>query len=95
MWLKVSYPSLKPAASYIKDFLLRLETLNSWIQNGPPNIFWLSGLFFTQSFLTGTLQNYARKYKVEIDTLGFDFIFLDEDPTDYENEIYKAESTSH
>ncbi len=47
MWLKVSYPSLKPAASYVKDFLLRLETLNSWVQNGPPNIFWLAGLFFT------------------------------------------------
>ncbi len=41
------------------------------------------------------MQNYARKYKVEIDTLGFDYIFMDEDPTDYENEIYKPENTSH
>ena len=77
LWLKVSYPSVKPVASYIKDFVNRLVTLKKWVDEGTPNVFWVSGFFFTQSFLTGIMQNYAREYKLEIDTLGFDFEFMD------------------
>lgn len=93
LWLLQSYPSLKNVASYIKDLVLRIQTYQQWINQGsPPSIFWISGFFFTQSFLTGVFQNYARKYKIEIDTLTFDFEFLEEDPTDYENEIYTSNS---
>ncbi len=42
-------------------------------------VFWLSGFFFTQSFLTGTLQNYARKHKKAIDTLVWSFKVISED----------------
>ena len=74
MWLKASYPSLKPLTSFFDDFIRRIDFLQQWIDEGPPAVFWLSGFFFTQSFLTGTLQNYARKHKVAIDTLRWDFM---------------------
>ncbi|KAG6557710.1 hypothetical protein Mapa_000475 [Marchantia paleacea] len=80
MWAKVSYPSMKPLSSYIKDLYERVAVLKNWFDNGRPAVSWVSGFFFAQSFMTAALQNYARKKKLAIDGIAFDFTMMDHDP---------------
>ena len=61
LWLAKSYPTLKSLSNYVSDLQKRCHFFKEWVENGIPSSFWLSGFFFTQSFLTGVLQNYSRR----------------------------------
>ncbi|KAG8454285.1 hypothetical protein GDO86_000797 [Hymenochirus boettgeri] len=76
LWSDAAYPSLKPLGSWVKDLVLRTSFVDTWIRIGQPKSFWISGFFFPQGFLTGTLQNHARKYNLAIDELSFHYNVL-------------------
>lgn len=81
-WKKVSYPSLKPLSSWVSDLRERVSFMEDWLKRGNPACYWLSGFFFPQSFITGTLQTFSRRYKVSIDKIRFSFNVLDKDKED-------------
>ena len=58
--------------------MLRLQMVIDWVDHGIPEVFWISGFYFPQAFLTGSLQNYARKMQYPIDTVSFNFVVLKE-----------------
>ena len=72
-WAKKAYPSLKPLASWYDDLIARVKFIDSWLRDGQPLSYWISGLFFPQGFMTGCLQTHARLYKIAIDKLAFSF----------------------
>ncbi len=64
---------MKPLAAWVTDLVLRTKFIKNWIDQGIPKVYWISGFFFPQAFLTGTLQNFARKNIISIDKISFTF----------------------
>lgn len=73
-WAKRAYPSMKPLSSWFTDFIERAAFFKNAL-NERPKMYWISAFFFPQGFLTSILQIYARKLKVPVDTLNYQFIF--------------------
>lgn len=82
LWMGKSFPSLKPLAGYVTDMLARLNFFDKWYKEGPPAVFWFSGFFFPPAFVTGALQNFARRNQFAIDTVDLDFVVHNERPTE-------------
>ena len=66
----------------MKDLKDRLLFFDKWVEYGIPAVYWINKFFFTHGFLTGAMQNYARKYSIAIDTLTFDFDVVHDVPDD-------------
>ncbi len=76
-WLRFGFACVKPLGGYILELLQRIAFFKAWLTDGPPPVFWLSAFFFTQAFLTGIRQNYARRRRMPIDRVEFDFLVMD------------------
>jgi dynein heavy chain len=71
IWEAVAYPSLMGLMPWVNDLVARANFLQKWVDEGTPKAFWISGFFFPQAFLTGSLQNYARKSGHPVDRISF------------------------
>ncbi|EAY19693.1 Dynein heavy chain family protein [Trichomonas vaginalis G3] len=77
MWSDQGYPSTKPLSGWMQDLKKRVKFLQDWVERGPPTVFWISGFFMQQAFLTGIKQNCARKNQIGVDTISFGFEVMD------------------
>jgi dynein heavy chain len=73
LWENAGYPSTKPLSGWMADLKKRVAFVAGWVNDGPPHVFWISGFFMQQSFLTGIKQNSARKQQIGVDTISFGF----------------------
>lgn len=85
LWLKLSYPCLKPIGSFTRDLSERASIIKNWMTEGIPTRFWFPVFFSPNAFTAAVLQNYSRKYNLPITDLELNFQIQ----TLKENEDYK------
>jgi len=82
-WNDVGFLSMKPLASWTRELGDRVKFFETWVEDGPPVVFWLNSFFFPQGFLSSTIQSYARKNSMPIDRVTFKFQIMErKDPHD-------------
>ncbi|KAH0571585.1 Dynein heavy chain [Spironucleus salmonicida] len=76
-WEKAAWPSLKSLSTWMTDLTARVNFIRNWVETGVQKTVWFSGFSYPQAFITGTLQNFARRQKIPIDQLVLDFEIFD------------------
>ena len=79
LWMKKSYPSLKPLGSYVNDLIARLKFLQEWCDNVTMECLPCSG-YLVFSSLRPSYRDQSRNAPenkvIPIDLLTFDFKVL-------------------
>ena len=76
-WSKIGYTSFKPFGSWLADLKKRITFIDDWMRLGFPIIYWISGLFYPQGFITGIFQTYARETKTPVNDVIINFHVMD------------------
>ncbi|CAF0871119.1 unnamed protein product [Rotaria sordida] len=61
MWRRLTPATKKNLANWMDHFLRRNQLYSGWINDGEPNVVWLSGLHIPESYLTALVQATCRK----------------------------------
>uniref|UniRef100_A0A4W5NCU9 Dynein axonemal heavy chain 10 n=1 Tax=Hucho hucho TaxID=62062 RepID=A0A4W5NCU9_9TELE len=61
IWRKLAPDTLKSLGNWMIHFKRRYDQYNSWVDEGEPNVMWLSGLQIPESYLTALVQATCRR----------------------------------
>ncbi|KAL2092820.1 hypothetical protein ACEWY4_012618 [Coilia grayii] len=61
IWRKLAPDTLKSLGNWMIHFKRRYEQYASWVDEGEPNVMWLSGLHIPESYLTALVQATCRR----------------------------------
>ncbi|XP_063051673.1 dynein axonemal heavy chain 10 [Engraulis encrasicolus] len=61
IWRKLAPDTLKSLGNWMLHFKRRYDQYTSWVDEGEPNVMWLSGLHIPESYLTALVQATCRK----------------------------------
>ncbi|KAM8812104.1 dynein axonemal heavy chain 10 [Rhynchonycteris naso] len=67
IWRKLAPETLKSLGNWMLYFLQRFNQYTSWVNEGEPNVMWLSGLHIPESYLTALVQATCRRNRWPLD----------------------------